>query len=76
MTLSQILSEQVFKERISYHTFLIVQLLITALIAPIGFDGIMTLIHTPIVVAYPIIIALTLFNIARKLKHRQIPEQA
>ena len=71
MTLSQIISHQIFKGRVSYHAVLVVQLMIAALMAQVGFNGIMTAIHYPISVAYPVIIVLTMINIFFKLRRRR-----
>ena len=70
MTIAQIVSHQILKGKVSYRSILIVQLFIAALMAPIGFDGLMTLIHYPIAFAYPVIIVLTVFNIIHKLRAR------
>ncbi len=68
MTIADIFSKQISQKQFSYKTLIIVQLVITALIAPIGFDGIMSAIHYPIMIAYPLIIVLTIYNIMHKIR--------
>ena len=72
MTIAQIISCQISHGKISYKGALILQLVITSMIAPIGFSGIMMLIHYPITIAYPVIIVLTIINIIFKLRRRDL----
>ncbi len=72
MTIAQIVSHQILKGRASYRSILVLQLVIATLMAPVGFDGIMMLIHYPITFAYPVIIVLTILNIIYKLRRRDL----
>lgn len=72
MTIAQILSHQITHGKITYKGALVGQLVITSMMAPIGFSAIMMLIHYPITIAYPIIIILTIINIIFKLRRRDL----
>ena len=67
MTIAEILSKY-----LSYTTLIIVQLVLTALMSLVGFDGIMQAIYYPIMIAYPVVIALTVVNIWSKMR-RNVP---
>lgn len=71
MTISDILSKEIFLEKISYKSVSFVILLITAFMTFIGFETISVLIHSVVKVCYPIIIVLTFYNILTKLIERK-----
>ncbi len=68
MTLSEILSKEIAPSRLSYRQAATANLVITTLLANVGFAAIMHLIHPLATICYPVIIALTCFNIFYKLR--------
>lgn len=67
MTIGNILYDELFNGKVSYHTTLGTILLITAVMSNLGFDAIMSIIHPVVSVCYPFIILLTLVNIYKKI---------
>ncbi len=67
MTLSNIISKEIFKGRISYLSIVLGLLLTTLVMSGIGFETISLLIIKVLVILYPLIIALTIANIAFRL---------
>lgn len=70
MTISEILSKEILSKLLSYRFMIILNLLITTIMANVGFSIIMKVIHTALLVCYPIIILLTIYNIFYKLRQR------
>jgi branched-chain amino acid:cation transporter, LIVCS family len=66
MTLAGILSSEIFP-KMSYRAALGWNLAITAIVSNLGFALIMRMIHPALIVAYPLIIGLTLVNIGIKM---------
>lgn len=70
MTISHILSSELLSGRLTYHQFVCVLMLITAMMSNFGFGMIMRIIHPVVSICYPFIIAITIVNIYRKLSYR------
>lgn len=68
MTMSDIVSKEIFPKQLSYKPTLSLILLITTVMANAGFSVIMSLLHPVVSICYPVMIALTLVNIFSKLK--------
>lgn len=71
MTLAQVISRDLFP-KLSYHNAMMGILCITALMSNVGFGMIMQLLDSALWIGYPAIIALTLYNIAKKLRKPQV----
>lgn len=69
---AEFLSSYVCKDKISYHTALVISLLITFLVANVELVGIMAFLEPVLEILYPILIALTAYNILRAPKN--VPE--
>lgn len=67
MTISDIACKEIFQGRPIYTTAISINLIITAGMANLGFGAIMHIIHPFLTVCYPMIICLTVYNIASKL---------
>ncbi len=67
MTISDIVSQELFPKRTSYSSCVALILLTTLIMTAVGFKTISLWIHSVISILYPLIIALTLVNIAVKL---------
>jgi LIVCS family branched-chain amino acid:cation transporter len=68
MTISDILVQEVLVPSVRYQEVALTILLVSGLLANLGFDTIMSLIHPMAVLCYPLIILLTLYNIFGKLR--------
>ena len=68
MTISDILAKELFPKWISYKKSCFFILVITAAMTNIGFEVIMSMIHSVVYFCYPIIILLTLVNIFYKIR--------
>ncbi|MEM7175638.1 MAG: branched-chain amino acid transport system II carrier protein [Chlamydiota bacterium] len=68
MTISDILSKELFPRWISYKKSCFFILVITAAMTNIGFNVIMNIIHSVVSICYPIIILLTFINIFYKIR--------
>lgn len=76
MTLSRLLSDEIWKKDDAYSYSVIVMLMITAVMANLGFETMMRIIHPVVSVCYPFIIMLTCVNIYQKLVHRRALRKA
>lgn len=76
MTISNILCTEIFPNILSYRTTLHIILVITVIMANLGFGIIMQIIHPVVAVCYPFIILLTIVNIYRKLAAKLQQDEA
>lgn len=65
---SKFIDEQLEKYSISHQTIIIVSILITFVVSNIGFDGIVKNMEPVLIVLYPVLILLTIFNIYSSIK--------
>ena len=75
MTISDIVSKEIFPKRLTYKPTLSLIVLITTVMANFGFGAIMNLLHPVVSICYPVIIILTIVNIATKLSKKAIGAQ-
>jgi len=67
MALSDIICNDLLKNKFSYHTIVIANLAIMAIMSQVGFMGLMTILHPLISICYPIVILLVLKTIYQRL---------
>jgi len=64
---SEFIQNEVFKKKLSYRSCLLITLILTWALSNLGFMGILKISFPILLVCYPVLIVLTLLNIANKL---------
>ena len=72
MAISDIMCKDLFNHKISYHTTIVLNLIITCVMAQCGFSGLMVILHPMISVCYPIMILLVLKTISENLTGKKV----